>query len=202
MGQTSIKQIFKLYHILILIIVTSTYSLAAGIHSTALASDKYGILGQKAPEIDLNTWIDGTGNKIKPLKLEQFHGKVIYMYFFQAWCPGCHSHGFPTLKALTKKFESNPYVAFLAVQTVFEGAAFNTEDKLRENQVKYDIAIPMAHDAGDKGYRRLPETMINYRSGGTPWSVIIDQEGTVVYNNFHIKVRQAVSMIRQLIASN
>jgi hypothetical protein len=97
---------------------------------------------------------------------------------------------------------SNSDVAFLAVQTVFEGAAFNTEDKLRENQIKYDLAIPMAHDAANQQGGRLPETMINYRSGGTPWTMIIDKEGSIVYNNFHIKVKQAITMIQQLTLSN
>jgi peroxiredoxin len=184
---------------LILTIISSFILLSSGIHSPAFASDKYGILGQKAPELNLNTWIDGNGKKIKPLKLEQLKGRVIYMYFFQDWCPGCKSHGFPTIKELTKQFKSNPDVAFIAVQTVFEGFSFNTEDKLRESQIKYDIQIPMAHDAGNNDRRRTPQTMINYRSGGTPWTVIIDPGGTIVYNDFHIEVKQAITMIRQLI---
>ncbi|MCP4367500.1 MAG: TlpA family protein disulfide reductase [Deltaproteobacteria bacterium] len=186
-------------HILLLTIIISLLLLSPGINRNAYAFSKYGILGQKAPELNLNTWIDGYGNKIKPIKLKQLKGKVIYMYFFQAWCPGCHSHGFPTIKALTKEFKSNPDVAFLAVQTVFEGFTFNTENKLRENQIKYDIHVPMAHDTGKGKPGRTPETMINYRSGGTPWTVIIDPEGTIVYNQFHIDAKKATAMIRRLI---
>ncbi|MCP3898518.1 MAG: TlpA family protein disulfide reductase, partial [Desulfobacteraceae bacterium] len=72
-------------------------------------------------------------------------------------------------------------------------------NKLRENQIKYDIHVPMAHDTGEKSHRRTPETMINYRSGGTPWTVIIDPEGTIVYNQFHIDINKATAMIQQLI---
>ncbi len=121
------------------------------------------------------------------------------MYFFQAWCPGCKTHGFPTIKALTEHFESNPDVVFVAVQTVFEGFAVNTKDKLRESQVKYGIRVTMAHDAGNGSQGSIPKTMINYRSGGTPWAVIINPEGTIVYNQFHIEAEQAVSMIQKLI---
>ena len=105
----------NLYHLLILAIISSFSLLSAGINRAALASDKYGILGQKAPELNLDTWIDGNGNKK----------------------PGT-----------------------------------------------------------------TPETMINYRSGGTPWTVIIDPEGTIVYNDFHIEVKQAITMVQQLIKKN
>jgi len=164
-----------------------------------VAADKYGILGEKAPELNLDTWIDGDGLKKKTLRLKDLRGKVIYMYFFQDWCPGCHSHGFPTLKALSQKFKSNPDVFFIAVQTTFEGFSINTQDKLIANQKKYDINIPMAHDAGNRKNRALPKTMIRYRSGGTPWTVIIDPEGIVVYNQFHITQKKAVATIQELI---
>ena len=107
--------------------------------------------------------------------------------------------GFPTLQQLTKAFKENDAVVFLAIQTVFEGYTVNTRDKLRANQEKYELAIPMAHDPGDPQSAPTPKTMINYRSGGTPWTVIIDPAGQVVFNDFHIKVNKAVALISGLI---
>jgi hypothetical protein len=52
---------------------------------TARASTHYGILGRPAPEINLNTWIDGNGRKIEPIRLNDYRGKVVYLYFFQSW---------------------------------------------------------------------------------------------------------------------
>jgi len=52
---------------------------------TASADTQYGILGRQAPEMDLNTWIDGNGKPMDPLRLEDYRGKVIYLYFFQDW---------------------------------------------------------------------------------------------------------------------
>ena len=52
---------------------------------TASANSQYGILGRQAPEMDLNTWIDGNGKPMDPLRLEDYRGKVIYLYFFQDW---------------------------------------------------------------------------------------------------------------------
>lgn len=51
----------------------------------ALANSQYGILGRQAPELELNTWIDGNGKPMDPIKLGDYRGKVIYLYFFQDW---------------------------------------------------------------------------------------------------------------------
>jgi len=61
---------------------------------------------------------------------------------------------------------------FIAIQTVFEGHGFNTKGKLRANQKKFDLKVPMVHDAGDPQSNPIPGTMKKYRSGGTPWTVI------------------------------
>lgn len=51
----------------------------------ASASSQLGILGQQAPEPELNSWIDENGKPTDPLKLQDYRGKVIYLYFFQDW---------------------------------------------------------------------------------------------------------------------
>ena len=96
-------------------------------------------------------------------------------------------------------FEGNNQVRFVAIQTVFEGFQYNTPDKVRKNQLKYNLKIPMAHAAGDPDTHRAPEIMRKYRAGGTPWTVIIDPSGEVAYNDFHIEVDQATSLIKDLL---
>ena len=51
----------------------------------ASANMQYGILGQQAPELDLTTWIDGNGKPMDPVKLKDYRGHVIFLYFFQDW---------------------------------------------------------------------------------------------------------------------
>ena len=51
----------------------------------ASADSHYGILDQQAPELDLESWIDGNGKVVEPFKLADYQGKVIYLYFFQDW---------------------------------------------------------------------------------------------------------------------
>lgn len=53
-------------------------------------------------------------------------------------------------------------------------------------------------DPMDPDSATIPLTMKKYRSGGTPWTVIINPAGQVVYNQFHIKVDQAVALITDL----
>ena len=88
----------------------------------------------------------------------------------------------------------------MAVQTVFEGYSVNSEDKLRKNQLKYDLKIPMAHAPGNPQTHTIPEIMREYRSGGTPWTVIIDPNGGVVYNQFHIEADRATELINVILS--
>jgi hypothetical protein len=88
------------------------------------------------------------------------------------------------------------------VQTVFEGFGSNSEDKLRENQLKYDLKIPMAHAPGNPQTHSIPEIMRKYRSGGTPWTVIIDPYGKVVFNEFHLDANLATELIKDMLSKN
>ena len=83
---------------------------------------------------------------------------------------------------------------------MFEGYNHNTRDKLRRNQLKYDLKIPMAHAPGNQLSHEIPGIMRSYRTGGTPWAVIIDPSGLIVYNGFHIEAANAIGLINQLIA--
>jgi len=57
----------------------------------------------------------------------------------------------------------------------------------------------MAHAAGNPDTRQAPQIMKDYRSGGTPWAVVIDPTGRVAYNGFHIQADQAKALIDRLI---
>ena len=75
----------------------------------ALASAKAqrgtpGIFGQAAPVWDADQWFN-LPEGVSSLNPADYKGKVIYLYCFQSWCPGCHKHGFPTLKGLSTKFK-------------------------------------------------------------------------------------------------
>ncbi len=69
--------------VLILILVFSV-----GAVSSAYSEDKsqkYGILGQVAPEFKSVEWVDKDGKQIDPIQVSDYSGKVIYLLFFQDW---------------------------------------------------------------------------------------------------------------------
>jgi len=150
----------------------------------------------KAPEFKVKKWIDGNGKQTKEIKLSDYKGKFKVVYCFQHWCPGCHSKGLPDLKKMVSALEGNNKVVFLAVQTVFEGHHANTYEKILETQKKYGLKISFGHDAGDDGKSRS-NIMTNYQTGGTPWFILIDKKGNIVFADFHLNVDAAIEMLKK-----
>ena len=151
----------------------------------------------KAPEFQVKTWIDASGNKSEEIKLSDFKGKFKVIYCFQHWCPGCHSKGLPDLKKMVTALNGNDKVVFLAIQTVFEGHDENSFDKILETQKKYDIKIPFGHDAGDDD-KSKSNIMANYNTGGTPWFILIDKKDNIVFTDFHLNVDGAIEVLKQI----
>ena len=148
-----------------------------------------GIEGLKAPELDVDFWIGAQGMPFD-FKLANHNGRWVVLKCFQSWCPGCHKHGFPSIKKMSDALASNPNVVFAGIQTVFEGHSVNTQEKVREIQLQYDLQMPMGHDPGISG--GYSTTMKNYRTGGTPWIIVIDPNRNVVFNNFSIDTDKAI----------
>ena len=151
----------------------------------------------KAPEFNVNQWIDANGDKTASIKLSDFKGQFKVVYCFQSWCPGCHSKGLPDLKMMVEALEGNDHVAFLAIQTVFEGHNANTYEKMVETQKQYDLKIPFGHDAGDDGASRS-NIMTNYQTGGTPWFIFIDKHDNIVFSDFHLNPKAAIEFLKSL----
>ena len=162
----------------------------------AQAGHRYGILGQAAPEIALDTWIDRYGEPGRFSVLEN-RGKWVMLKCFQNWCPGCHSSGFPTLKRFADEFVGHPKVAIAGIQTVFEGFRSNTLADVRKLQLRYELPITMGHDPGERKSRKRPQTMTKYRTGGTPWIIVIAPDGRVAFNDYHVNVDKLIRYIRE-----
>jgi thiol-disulfide isomerase/thioredoxin len=158
------------------------------------AESGYGILGQPAPPWKVTQWHQLPFSK-KNIDISSYRGKVVYLYCFQSWCPGCHSHGFPTIQRLIKHYKKDKNVEFIAIQTTFEGFFINQFEKAKEVAKDYDLKIPF----GQSGSRTKKSNIMSvYRTGGTPWTIIIDREGIVRYNDFHITPEEATKLIDSL----
>lgn len=152
----------------------------------------------KAKELNVKHWIDADGNKLDhSIKLADYEGKFKVIFCYQSWCPGCHSVGFPSLKKMVDALKGNDKVVFLAIQTVFEGYKENTYDQISEMQKKYDLKIPFGHDAGDDDHSRS-NFMTDYKTGGTPWFVLIDKNDRIVFADFHLNDENAIDFLKKL----
>lgn len=120
-----------------------------------------GIAGQVAPDWEVDQWF-GLSGGLSQLRLSDIDAPVVYLYCFQSWCPGCHSHGFP----------------HAVLQHGLDG-------------------IPIGHDVDPLG--GPPSMMQRYRTGGTPWTVIIGPERRVCFDGFQVDEGAAVAIIGQLL---
>ena len=157
---------------------------------------KPGILNQPAPNWEVDNWVQ-LPDEVKTIDVGDYKRKVIYLYNFQSWCPGCHTHGFPAMQHLISTYKDNENVVFVAIQTAFEGFTANTEATALKTAQKYDLSIPVGHSGSSK---KRSAIMMKYRTGGTPWTVIIDKKGIVRFNEFNIEPTQGKKLIDRLLA--
>ena len=153
------------------------------------------LIGSNAPELKIEKWFNLKPQQKVP-RLKAYSGKVVYLFCYQNWCPGCHKYGFPTLKKLTEQFKENNDIVFLAVQTVFEGFKANGVETIERTRRQYVLDIPFGHDDGDG---RGSVLMKDYRSGGTPWHIIIDKQGKIVFCGFHVDPDKALELLKKIL---
>lgn len=179
--------------------LVATSSFAACALGQSEPRPKPGIEGQKAPELEVDYWIDAEG-KPGSFSMAESKGKWVFLKCFQNWCPGCHKSGFPTLKAFSDRFNDHPDVAIAGIQTVFEGYSSNTQDAVRELQLRYKLPIIMGHDPGNPDTEEYSSTMVNYRTGGTPWLILVNPDRVVVFNQFHVNTEALIEYVADKVA--
>lgn len=155
----------------------------------------FGHTHQPAPKLRVPYWIDGKGNELDGLALGDLGDGYKVIYCFQHWCPGCHSFGFPMLKRLVDELSDKGF-GFAVVQTVFEGTEQNTVERLRETQLRYDLELPFGHDVPPAGVR-YPTVMEDYRTGGTPWFIVIDPKGEIIFSDFRLDGEKLIEAFGQ-----
>jgi thiol-disulfide isomerase/thioredoxin len=157
-----------------------------------------GIVGLPAPTLEHVRWIDENGDERNALTLAELGQDFKILYFFQDWCTGCHRHGFPTFVRLAEELRDQG-VGLAAIQTVFEGSEVNTFDRLRENQRRYGLRVPFGHAIADSAsVDTVPAIIKAYRSGGTPWFVVIAPDDRVVYDGFLLAADGLIQALRPL----
>ncbi|MDF1824064.1 MAG: redoxin domain-containing protein [Verrucomicrobiales bacterium] len=176
---------------------TTSFLLALGLLALPLAAQepKKGIEGKEAPPLGVTTWIQLPEGKER-LGLPDFKDEVLVILCFQSTCMACEKREFPVLQELIKQFEGTEGVSFLAIQTPFEDFATNSELQLKPIAQKHKLDIPIGHLAKTQDTYSIN---VAYETGGTPWWIVIDREGTVVFNDYTMAPDVAAANINKLI---
>lgn len=153
-----------------------------------------------APEIVASRWF----NTVKPLGLKALRGRPVLLHAFQMLCPGCVAHGTPQAEKVHRLF-SGTDLQVIGLHSVFEHHAAMTPLALEAFIHEYRLTMPIAVDShgddfiegdaigneagskavGDEGIGGgLPVTMRRYRMRGTPSSILIGRDGTILHHGF------------------
>ena len=182
-------------HFLPTLTIVSLLIFSAGTVFAEEAEKAKGIQGEKAPLLDVSAWIQVPEGKQK-VEVTDYEGKVVVMLFFQHWCEASQKRALPTLKRLVDKFGSNDGVAFIAVQTAFQGLTDNTVDKIAIAAKEFDLDIPIGHTVKTPEF---PTVNGAYKTGGTPWWVIVDKAGIVEYNGHYLNPEEAEAGLAEML---
>lgn len=144
-----------------------------------------------APEIVASRWF----NVVEPLSIAALRGRPVLLHAFQMLCPGCVAHGTPQAEKAHRLF-SGTDLAVIGLHSVFEHHAAMTPLALEAFIHEYHLTMPIAVDShgeefaegdaiGNEGFGSgLPVTMSRYRMRGTPTSILIGRDGTILHHGF------------------
>jgi peroxiredoxin len=132
----------------------------------------------QAPEIAVTRWFN-TG---QPLSLEKLRGRPVLLHAFQMLCPGCVAHGTPQAERAHRMFK-NTDLQVIGLHTVFEHHAAMTPVALEAFIHEYRLTIPIGVDQPGEG-TPIPVTMGRYQMRGTPTSLLIGRDGTLLHQGF------------------
>ena len=135
-------------------------------------------IGQKAPPID------GTDAKGEPMRLSDFHGKVVVVMFSYKGCGPCEAM-YPDNRQLIEELSEEPF-AFVGVQ------GDETIDTVRETLDSRSITWRVWWDGEDK---RI-STQWNIR--GWPAIFVLDQRGVIRFRD--LRGKELATAVRKLLA--
>jgi thiol-disulfide isomerase/thioredoxin len=134
------------------------------------------ILGSRAPEISVRTWIQG-----EPVTLQELRGRVVLLEFWATWCKPCQEM-FPKLRQLDEEYAARglELIALTRHYMAYRATADSQEQELElmrgmvgEHRLSFRIGV-----AEDE------RTQEEYGATGLPTLALIDRRGVVRYAHF------------------
>ncbi|RDJ14555.1 redoxin family protein [Rhizobium grahamii] len=138
-----------------------------------------------APELAVSEWF----NTPAPITLEGLRGKVVYLHSFQLLCPGCVAESLPQVRKIERLFGSTD-LQVIGLHTVFEHHEAMTPVTLKAFIHEYRLTSPIGVDQASDG--DVPVTMARYGFRGTPSSVLIGRDGSILHHAFGVEDDMAV----------
>ncbi|WP_082491125.1 alkyl hydroperoxide reductase [Aureimonas sp. Leaf454] len=134
-----------------------------------------------APELAVSEWF----NTLASLTLHALRGRPVLLHSFQLLCPGCVTGSLPQVQRLERVFDHTD-LQVIGIHTVFEHHAAMTPVTLgaflHEYRVRHPVGVDMADDPSG-----VPVTMRRFGWRGTPSSVLIGRDGTILHQTFGIE---------------
>jgi thiol-disulfide isomerase/thioredoxin len=147
-------------------LIALTLLLVLGGEPAQSADPLAGLLVQVLPEPVAAPSLAFTTLDGRPLRLHDFHGKVVFLNFWATWCVPCRQE-MPAMDRLYREFETRGLVV-LAVNF----AESKTEMQAFLNTVP--VSFPIALDPAGAG----PST---FGARGLPVTCLVDREGRIVW---------------------
>ncbi len=145
------------------------------------------LIGQACPPLSLADYmIQG-----ELITQDDFYGKVVFCDIYQAGCPSCESHSMPHLQKLYEKYQDNPNVIILAINTAFEKEQYpwmadEEQTKLRLQQKKWTMPVARDKDEATVKSLRLPHWEVEGKDAyGTPQAFVLNAAGVVVAHSWN-----------------
>jgi thiol-disulfide isomerase/thioredoxin len=113
----------------------------------------------------------------------EFHGRVAVLAFWTSWCLPCAKE-LPELQRVYKRFQNDPRVVFLAVDTGWGG---ETAEAGRRCLAGRHLALPMAFDSGPAAQVLGVDAL--------PGLVLIDPDSRVRFVHYGYDVSENLEMV-------
>lgn len=132
-----------------------------------IAEIKSKLIKEKAPDFTL-TNLNG-----KKVSLSDYKGKVVMVDFWATWCGPCKK-SFPALKKVVQKYQDNPEVEFLFVNTWerVQDKKKNAKDFIEKNNYPFHVLL----DSDNK-------VVAEFGVRGIPTKFMIDKTGFIRYKS-------------------
>lgn len=134
-----------------------------------------------APELAVSEWF----NTPISLSLAALRGRPVLLHAFQLLCPGCVAQSIPQVQRIERIFDHTD-LQVIGIHTVFEHHAAMTPVTLKAFLHEYRITHPVGVDLARQD-NHVPLTMQRFGMRGTPSSVLIGRDGSVIHHMFGIE---------------